>query len=63
MSEAAGSGVLGLVVASPGTGLSEELVEGREPAKLDSDSLPRCPPGPALEPAVAWEIASSIMVF
>ena len=44
--DAAGSGVLGLLVAGPGSGLSEELVWGCEPAALESESLPCCPPGP-----------------
>lgn len=34
----------GSVVAGPGSGLSEELVWGCEPAALESESLPRCPP-------------------
>ena len=32
-------------MAGPGSGLSEELVWGCEPAALESESLPRCPPG------------------
>ena len=53
-----GSGVLGLVVAGPGSGLSEELVWGCEPAALETESLPRCPPGPV--PCV--RVRSSSMV-
>ena len=32
--------------AGPGSGLSEEPVWGCEPVALESESLPRCPPGP-----------------
>src|SRR6478735_10368027 len=53
--DAVGSEVLGLVVTGPGSGLSEEPVWGREPAALESESLPRCPPGPV----TACVIASS----
>ena len=38
--DAAGSWVLGWVAAGPGSGLSEELVWGCEPAALESESLP-----------------------
>jgi len=49
--------------AGPGSGLSEEPVWGCEPVALESESLPRCPPGFVLEPAMAWVIASSTMVL
>ena len=38
------SGVFGCRTAGPGSGLSEELVWGCEPAALESESLPCCPP-------------------
>jgi hypothetical protein len=37
-----------LVLAGPGSDLSEELVRGCEPVALESESFPRCPPGPVL---------------
>ena len=46
--EAAGRVVLGLVVAGPGSGLSEVPVWGCEPVALESESSPRCPPGPVV---------------
>lgn len=46
--DAAGSGVLGLGVTGPGSGLSEELVWGCEPVALETESLPGCPPGSVL---------------
>ena len=48
------SGVLGWLMAGPGSGLSEEPVWGCEPVALESESSPRCPPGPV----IAWAIAS-----
>ena len=39
-----------MVVAGPGSGLSEEPALGCEPVALESESLPRCPPGPVAEP-------------
>ena len=44
-----GAGFSGLVVAGPGSGLSEEPVWGCEPVTLESESLPWCPPGPVPE--------------
>lgn len=44
--DAAGRGLVGWVVAGPGSGLSEESVVGCEPVALESESLPGCPPGP-----------------
>lgn len=38
-------------MAGPGSDLSEELVWGCEPAALDLETFPRCPPGPVLEGA------------
>src|SRR5690606_37852270 len=46
--DAAGRVVLGLVVAGPGRGLSEEPAVGCEPVALESESLPLCPPGPVV---------------
>ena len=60
--DAAGSGVLGLVLDGFGCGFSEELVWGCEPAALESESLPRCPPGPVPELFAACAAASSSMV-
>ena len=40
-----------MLVAGPGSGLSEESALGRESVALESESLPRCPPGPVAE---AW---------
>ena len=51
--DAAGSGVLGLRVAGPGSGLSEEPVLGCEPVALESESFPCCPPGPAVACVIA----------
>ena len=48
--DAAGSGVLGWRLADPGSDLSEELVWGCEPAALESETFPRCPPGPVPVP-------------
>ena len=42
-----GVGVLGWVMAGPGSGLSEELVWGCEPAALESESFPVALPGPS----------------
>ena len=61
--EGAGIGVLGWVMAGPGSGLSEESVWGCEPAALESESFPRCPPGPVLAPLAARLMASSSMVL
>jgi hypothetical protein len=61
--DAVGRAVLGLVPAGPGSGLSEVPVWGCEPVAMESESLPRCPPGLVLEPAMAWVIASSTMVL
>ena len=47
--------------------MSEELVWGCEPVALESESLPRCPPGPVLCVALlaGWMVrtASSSMVL
>ncbi len=42
-------------------GLSEELVRGCEPAALDSESLPRCPPEPVTFLVTDLATASSSM--
>ena len=52
------SWVLGLAVAGPGSDLSEELVWGCEPAVLESETVPRCPPGPV--PALATRSSSMV---
>jgi hypothetical protein len=49
-------GVLGSVVAGPGSDLSEELVWGCEPVALESEPLPRCPPGPVS--GLPWPLAT-----
>ena len=41
------------MLAGPGSGLSEEPVWGCEPVALESESLPRCPPGLVTSP-VCW---------
>jgi hypothetical protein len=48
-----------LRVAGPGSDFSEELVWGCEPAALESEPFPRCPPGPVL----VLVTRSSSMVF
>jgi hypothetical protein len=55
--EAAGRGGRRLGLAGPGCGLSEVPVWGVGLAALESESLPRCPPG--LAPTV---MASAVMV-
>ena len=55
--DAAGKGVLGCVLDGLRCGFSEELVWGCEPAALESESLPRCPP----EPVTFLTTASSSM--
>ena len=40
------SGVLGWLLAGPGSGLSEEPASGCESVALESESFPCCPPGP-----------------
>jgi hypothetical protein len=44
--DTAGRAVLGWLAAGPGSGLSEEPIWGCESAALESESFPRCPPGP-----------------
>jgi hypothetical protein len=61
--DAAGSGVLGCCLAGPGSDLSEEPVWGCEPAALESESFPRCPPGPVLVVAPMVRTASLSMVW
>ena len=51
-----------MVLDGFGCGFSEELVGGCEPAALESESLPRCPPGPVPELFAACAAASSSMV-
>ena len=58
--EAFGRGVVGLVLAGPGRGLSEGLVWGLEPVALESESLPRCPPGPVLLPVPVLAILLAV---
>ncbi len=53
----------GWVLADPGSGLSEELVWGCEPAALESESFPRCPPGPGLVGGSVVLTASLSMVW
>ena len=50
-------------MAGPGSDLSEELVWGCEPAALESESFPRCPPGPVLDMALVVRTVSLIMVW
>ena len=47
------SEVLGWVTAGPGRGLSEEPAWGCEPVALESESFPRCPPGPVTALVIA----------
>jgi hypothetical protein len=61
--DAAGSGVLGCCLAGPGSDLSEEPVWGCEPAALESESFPRCPPGPVVVVAPVVRTASMSMVW
>ena len=44
--DAAGSPVLGLVLAGPGCGFSEESMPRCESTALETESFPECPPGP-----------------
>jgi hypothetical protein len=46
----------------PGSDLSEELVWGCEPAALDLETFPRCPPGPVPGDAVPAVTRSLSMV-
>ena len=48
-----------MVVDGLRCGLSEELVWGCEPAALDSESLPRCPPEPVTFLAVGVVVVVS----
>ncbi len=54
--DTAGTRVLGLLVAGPGSGLSEEPALGCEPVALGVRVVARCPPGP-----VAAEVASVLV--
>jgi hypothetical protein len=56
--DATGRAVLGWVVAGPGSGLSEVPVWGCEPVALESESLPRCPPGLVV---MAWAASLSMV--
>ena len=47
------SGVLGWGLAGPGRGLSEEPALGCESVTLESESFPRCLPGPVPECVIA----------
>jgi hypothetical protein len=51
-----------LVVAGPGSDLSEEPVWGREPVALESESCPRCLPGPVSDFVAVARTASLSIV-